>query len=101
MVALRQHVGQVRVLLLDGAHRLIDGLADVSTLRQAEQIRKPRLIRQIDDTRRMIIGRPDLPPRSGLRFEILFHRHEADTADTENLNDGNGNIKGCLIGKSL
>ena len=56
------------------------GLADIRALRQAEQMGEPRLIRQLDHARRTEIRRPDLPPRSGLWFEILFHRHEADSA---------------------
>ena len=39
---------------------------------------EPRLIRQINDARRMEIRRPDLPPRSGLRLDFILHCDKAD-----------------------
>ncbi len=38
VVGLGQHVAQVLVLRLDGAHGVVDGLADVGALRQREQL---------------------------------------------------------------
>lgn len=97
VITLRQHIGEVRIFLLNGAHRFIDGLADIRAFRQAEQMGEARVIRQIDDARRMEICRSDFPPRSSLRFQLLFHRRETHIRIAqENQTEDGGRVFGRL-----
>ena len=58
-VVLRQHAGQIRVVLLDRAHRLVDGLAEVGALREVEQVLEAGLVGEVDDALGVVVGRPD------------------------------------------
>ncbi len=85
VVGLGQHIGEIRVLLLDGAHGVIDRLPGVRALRQAQQLRETGVFRQVDDTCGMVIRGTDLAAarrRTARRdrpcpFQILLHRRKA------------------------
>ena len=51
-VGRRQHAREVGVVLLDGAHRLVDGLAEVGALGQVEQVAEARRLGEVDDALR-------------------------------------------------
>ena len=59
-VGLRQSAGEVGVVLLDGLHRFVDGLADVVALSEALQVAEPRLRPQEDDPFGVVVGLADL-----------------------------------------
>ncbi len=76
LVGLGQDIREVGILLLDGPHGFVDAVADGRSFRQGKQVGEACLVRQINDTRGMVIRRADLPACSGLGFQLLFDGSE-------------------------
>ena len=76
VVGLGQHVLEVGVLRLDGAHGVVDGRADVGPLRQLDQRRETRRLGQVEHAPGLIVRRADLPPPAACARQFLRRRLE-------------------------
>ncbi len=54
-----QNVFQILVVRFNGPHRIVDGLADVGTFRQVQQVREPGGLWQEEDSLRLVISFAD------------------------------------------
>ena len=57
LIGARQHAGELRVVLLNVRHRLVDRLADVAALGQIQQMIVARVGSEIDHAFRMVCAR--------------------------------------------
>jgi hypothetical protein len=66
----RQDILQVVIVGFDSLHRIVDGFADVGTLRQLQQVREPCGFRQVQDSTGLIIRLPNRSPPTALTGEL-------------------------------
>src|SRR6266536_2026425 len=60
------------VFSFHGSHRIVDGLADVRTFRQLQQLREPGRFRQVQDALRVIVGLANASASSAPAGELGF-----------------------------
>ena len=76
VVGLGQHVLEVGVLRLDGAHGVVDGRADVGPFGQCDQRREARRLGQVEHAPGLIVRRADLAPPAACARQFLRRRLE-------------------------
>src|SRR5207302_618963 len=74
---------QGRVLVLDGGHRVVDGLAEVVALLESKQICETRLPGQVEDAFRLIVSLADLAASRSFPRQLSLQLREAAVGELE------------------
>ena len=73
-VVLREHTGQIRVVLFDCPHSVVDRPTQIGALRKIEQIPEANVFGQIQNTLRPVVSRADPPTRGSLGLDDIPRR---------------------------
>jgi hypothetical protein len=99
VVGFGEDVGEVGVFFFDGAHGVIDGLADLGAFGEAEEMGEAGVVGQEDDTGGVEVGGADFASGAGLGFQVFGDGGEADigVAEEDEAEDG-GRVFGGFEG---